>query len=150
MTERSQARAYRAVSFAIAGLLAALFVNLLDYYGPRIEGAVFPVARSTTTNVEILSEPNKILVGGIMSKYRSCDLISTTAYIADAAGNRVVARVDPSATVKLRPIEANVEWGPWRVDTPVWARKAWLSVVTVHQCHPLWVTQTQFLHALID
>jgi hypothetical protein len=150
MSERGQATVYKLTSVVIAGILAALIVNLLDYYGPRIEGRIFPVAQSHQNNIERLSEPNKIKVGGIMSKYRNCDLISTTAFISDAAGNRVVARVDPAATVKLRPVEANVEWGPWRVDTPVWARKAWLTVVTVHQCHPLWVTQTEFLRAVID
>lgn len=150
MSMKAQARLYHLASMAIAGLLAAMFVNVLTYYGPRIEGALFPVALSTQTEIAIMPSGTQIEVHGILSKYRRCDLISSAAYVSDAAGNRVVAKIAPQGTIKLRPVEKGQPWGPWIIDMPAWFRKATLNVVTVHQCHPLWVTQTKFVQAVIE
>lgn len=150
MSTKIQIRLYHISSIVIAGLTAALFVNLLTYYGPRIEGFIWPVAASTDTTIVVLPEQGKIEVAGVMNKYRNCDLIISVAYVSDAAGNRVIARIEPIGNIKLRPVEKNATWGPWRVDVPVWFRKAWLSVQTVHQCHPLWETRSEFFNVRIE
>lgn len=150
MTTKSQVRLYHLSSVMIAGFLAALFVNVLTFYGPKIEGWLLPVAYTNGVDVEIIPAANKIRVSGAMSKVRSCELISSTAYISDVVGNRVIAKVETSATVKLRPIEGPVPWGPWIIDVPIWYKQAWLTITTVHQCHPLWKTESRFLQALIE
>jgi hypothetical protein len=144
-----QIKLYHLSSMLIAGVLASLLVNVFSYYAPRVEGYWWPVAESHDTAVEVVSA-NKIRVTGIMSKFRDCDLVSSAAFVSDAAGNRVIAKVEPSSTIKLRPVEGPVEWGPWNIDVPVWFRKATLTISTVHQCHPLWVTQSTFVRAVID
>lgn len=150
MTMRSQVRLYHLSSIIIAAVIATFIVNSVTYYAPRIEGYLFPVARSDTTLVEVLPQVNKIIVGGVMSKFRACDLISSVAYVSDAVGNRVIAKIEPASTIKLRPVESNAEWGPWRIDVPIWYKQAWLTVTTVHQCHPFWQTRSQFVRAIIE
>lgn len=132
----------------IGWVMAVLFVNLLNFYGPRLEGKLWPVAVSTETNVLVMSE-NILKVWGTFSKTRDCELLGRTVYIEDPVGNKIIATIEVAGPVSLRPVGDQYEWGPWTVKVPSWYRQATFTAITVHQCHPLWQTQTTFLTKML-
>jgi hypothetical protein len=115
------------------------------YFGPRLEGELFPVALATNVQVSNLGE-NKSGLSGNMVKYRQCDFLSMEGYVFNpVTGQEVVAPIDVLENIKLRP-KGEFAWGPWVVTFPIWqvspTRK--FQVVTYHRCHPFWVTETVF------
>jgi hypothetical protein len=146
---RGQLTLMNMLSILAAAVLTALLVNLLTYYGPIVEGNMWPVAEAT--HVEIMqSGKEELIVQGTMNKYRDCELLSTSAYITDAAGQRVLAQIQTAKTTILRPVTSGQPFGPWYVSVPVWYKSAELSTITRHQCHPLWQTRSVYFRKVIE
>jgi hypothetical protein len=128
---------------AIAGVLAALIVNVVTVYAPDWEGRIWPV-----TVLHSLSYkdpvPTVLLVEGEATKVRDCELLSTAVYAIGDDHDRTLANITPVGPIRLRPLGQRFFWGPWSIEIPVYKVKATVKAVTTHRCHPLWVTRTEF------
>ena len=132
---------------AYTAIIAAALYGFVNINAPTIEGKLFPVAVATEYDIEA-DGIDHISLSGVMEKYRECDFLTMKAYIYSIrTGQRVLAQVDVKETIKLRP-EGSFPWGDWRLFTDylkITAGDLGLEVITTHQCHPLWVTETTFL-----
>jgi hypothetical protein len=128
---------------AIAGVIAAAIVNAVTTYAPEWEGSIWPV----TITHQVSYTNNKagfFQVSGSATKVRDCDLLNTVVYVIGDYENRTVETVNPVGPVQLRPLGSTFNWGPWSVVVPQYKKNILLKAVATHQCHPLWVTRTEF------
>lgn len=133
---------------SIAGAISAFVVYFITATAPAIEGRLYPVAKATGYNTELAAGGDTTRIYGVMEKYRNCEFISMTAYLTGMDGNAVIAPITVNESIRLRP-EGSFEWGPWFIRLPIWEADTHFRVITVHQCHPLWVTRSVFLDTSI-
>ena len=126
--------------FAIVLAMAAW--PLINTYGPRIEGYLFPVS----ANVRITSYLPKILgwteISGAADKLRSCNF-DRLEWFLENDGSIVRAEVNFLERTKARP-SGDFNWGPWAVRLEAREIETKSTAYVYHRCHPFWLTRTQF------
>lgn len=119
--------------------------------GPAIEREWFPVVGK----LEILAaneiEPGVVEIEARFRKVRDCQYLSVQWNVgnpnADARQVRVQTIVDPQALNEIaspsRPLGTTIA-GPWRIAMTLDDLRDNSFAILKHQCHPFWVTTTQF------
>jgi len=134
---------------ALAGIIAAAIVNATTTYAPAWEGNIWPVAITHQIAYQDLGG-GVMEIEGSSTKIRDCQLLSTVVYVIGDSENRTVETIHPAGPVNLRPLGATFNWGPWKVAIPDYKRNVAMRAVATHQCHPFWVTRTEFWEFDVD
>lgn len=132
------------IASAIAFLLAAIIVAMVQAYMPAIEGRFFPVAQVTSYTIQRAEEGGDTLIYGTQKKVRDCSILSIDVAVVDPLGVSSEIRRKRSDQVIVRDT-GEFDWGPWSLEAPLDVIEQWLRVTTVHRCHPFWLTKSVYL-----
>lgn len=130
---------------------AVIFVStILTVYtvGPGIETYFFPVVSKLTIEKMEAIDDGSATVDAYFTKLRNCEYIGIAWYRGQRDGGfarvpLVLTRAPGDDSSPNRPVGAQRS-GPWLVSMPVSEIKANSFVELKHQCHPFWVTTTEF------
>lgn len=112
--------------------------------GPIIEGRLLPVVKDTQIVTVSPEGLFKSRIWGSSHKIRErCQFKRLEWLYAPEQGTPVTAPVSFLAGTKSRG-EGIFDFGPWVVDIADDKIKDESLVYAYHQCHPFWLTETQF------
>lgn len=137
-------------------LVGLLLTLILFFYAQRLEPIFFPIVDSFSITRAFVQDDN-LYIGGLLDKLRPCLVTDVNVWERDVqTGVMSLLAVDfrPDEyhgnfdTLHTRP-EGLQEWGPWKLDLPA-SGDDHIMVISKHQCHPLWETETVLLDVPFD
>lgn len=140
------------VSLAVKAFSSAVifFSTLLTIYtvGPDIETRFFPVVGKLVIERMDKVDEKTTTIDAYFNKLRNCDYLGIAWYRGqrDSGFERVpliLLRATGDDSSPNRPVGAQRS-GPWVVTIPIDEVKTNSFVELKHQCHPFWVTTTEF------
>ena len=120
-------------------------------FGPAVERAWFPVVGKLQILRSTEIEPGITEIYAQFRKVRDCEYVSVAWYIGNPNGDfqqvRVQTIVNPDMLNEVqsptRPLGTS-NAGPWRIGMSLADLKNNSFAILSHQCHPFWVTRTNF------
>jgi len=115
------------------------------FMGSVLEPVFFPVVMSWTVTTSSLSGPalnggRRFAMSGYMNKVRDCRFLSVQ--VTDNNNRHLAIKFldNDVADAANRP-RGSQKWGFWTVA--LWDDSSEITVKAQHQCHLMWVTETQ-------
>ena len=124
-----------------------IFAGLLFFGVRQVERWFFPVV-DTFSVTSIVREPEAITISGHLNKLRPCAFIGVSAEGNDGGMTHVdmplvfLDNTEPST--RTRPTGSQ-PWGPWKIYIPLAPNVESVTLVAAHECHPLWITQSNLI-----